>query len=100
MVAFPKGRLDCCGEFITFQLYVNQCARKHMHGRNGKREDVMGMNGKEPESLTPNSEGLATRVDHPVVKHNIKSACKIQHLGSCGHRLSAPSFLSFSNNST
>jgi len=50
MVAFPKGRLDCCGKLITYQLYVNQCARTHIAGRNGQKTDGMGMNGKELES--------------------------------------------------
>jgi hypothetical protein len=68
MVAFPKGRLDCCGKLITFQLYVNQCARTQIHGRNGKREDAMELDGKEPENLTPNSGALAKRVDHPCCK--------------------------------
>ena len=42
------------------------------------------MDGKEPESVSPNSGAVSSASITPVVKHNTKSACKIQHPGLAG----------------
>jgi hypothetical protein len=84
MFAFPKGRLDCCGKLITLQLYVNQCARTHIYGSNGLGVNGMRMDGTKSESVGWKIWTLFGGSIIPVVKHNTKSACKIQHLGLAG----------------
>jgi len=70
MVAFPKGRLDCCGKFITSQLYVNQCAKTRIYGRKGEREETVGLNGKNLKAWLGIPVDLEGASITPVVKHN------------------------------